>query len=58
MTDEPQYSAMTQIEIVHAMIGFASATRSFYTSLTTEGFTPEEAFKLTLQYVHGMAGGR
>jgi hypothetical protein len=56
MTD--QHPEMTKIEMVNALIGMAAGVRAFYEALLEEGFDHVDALKLTLQYVHGMVGGR
>lgn len=56
--DRPHITPLDGVEFAHALAGMAAGFRTFYASLVEEGFTVEQAFKLTLTYVHGMAGGK
>ena len=57
MSEEPN-PAMTRVELMNAMVGLAAAVRALFMNLIEEGFSAEEALKITMQYVHGVAGGK
>jgi hypothetical protein len=49
---------MSRVEVANAMVGLAAGAWSFYETLMEEGFSADQAFKLTMQYLHGVAGGK
>jgi len=44
--------------MAHAFQGMGKAVWGFFDGLTDEGFTIDQAMRLTVTYVHGMAGGK
>ena len=59
MTDEGQMGTpMDPIELAHAMRGMAVGTHAFYSELIAEGFSKDEALRLTVAWIVGTAGGK
>jgi hypothetical protein len=56
MTDE--HDALSEFEVMNAVAGLAKMARKLYSDLKEEGFSADEAFKLTRAYMHGASGGK
>jgi roadblock/LC7 domain-containing protein len=55
---DEQHSEVSATEAIAAMISMATMSRAYYAALQEEGWTEEEAFKLTLGWQHAVSGGR
>jgi hypothetical protein len=56
--DRSQFTPLDAVEMAHTMAGLGKGIWSFYSGLIEEGFTDEQAMRIALQYVHGLAGGK
>lgn len=56
--ERQQFMPLDAVELAHGMAGMASAVWSFYSALIEEGFTAEQAERLTTVYIFGMVGGK
>lgn len=56
MTDD--HNEVTRIEFINGMENIASGVRALYDQLVREGFSEDQAFKLTCRWIHGLAGGK
>ena len=60
MSDTPRepFTPLDAVEMAHAFVGMGNAIVAFYRGLVVEGMTEEQAMRITLTYVHGLAGGK
>jgi hypothetical protein len=59
VTDEGQLGQpMDEVEVVNAMRNMGAGVWAFFCELQEQGFTREEALRLVVAYVAGMAGGK
>lgn len=56
--DREPFTPLDAVEMAHGFMGIAKAVAQFYSALIEEGMTDDQAMRLTLTYVHGMAGGK
>lgn len=60
MSDEEHkpFSPLDAVEMAHAFAGVAASMWTFFDSLRNEGFTDDQALRITVAYAHGSAGGK
>lgn len=60
MSDEGRepFTPLDAVELAHGMAGAAAGVWAFFSSLIEEGFNTDQALRLTVTYVHGLAGGK
>ena len=46
-----------RVELLNAMSGMAEACWKFFGDLKREGFTDDQALRITMTWVHGVLGG-
>ena len=56
--DHKPFTPLDAVEMAHAFVGMGNAIVAFYRGLVEEGMTDEQAMRITLTYVHGLAGGK
>jgi len=56
--DRDPITPLDGVELAHMFVGLAGGVWSFYSGLIEEGFEAAEAMKITLTYVHAVAGGK
>lgn len=56
--DRKPFTPLDAVEMAHAFAGMGKAIAEFYRGLVDEGMTEDQALRITLTYVHGMAGGK
>lgn len=52
------FTPLDAVEMSHAFAGMGKAIWSFYSGLVDEGFSTDQALRLTVAYAHGLAGGK
>lgn len=47
-----------RVELIASMLAIAEMTRHYYEALLEQGWSEEQAFKLTLGWQHAVSGGK